>query len=326
MSHRSLFIIGILNFSSRRVILKSSENEFFVRPFSLRDGYVHGDSVKVKIVKRGDGEKLPEVEVVSLVHRSRDVLLATITEQRGKRYLEVRREQGSFRSLLSQNAHHYQVGDIVACKFLRDGVCKPLHRFAHEGEHDLDERLILFLSSIRHEFPYEVMKESEALESPKIDESHEDLLEFFEALRLHEALSTTKFEPKKPLITMRDSRIDFRNWYTLTIDGADAKDLDDAISLAPYPNGDILLGVHIADVAEYVQEGTNLDREAYIRATSIYTPGKVIPMLPEKLSNDLCSLHPGGPKYTLSCMILLDAEGRVRHTEIVEGIIESRKK
>jgi len=92
----------------------------------------------------------------------------------------------------------------------------------------------------------------------------------------------------------------------MTIDGADAKDLDDAISIATYENGDFLLAVHIADVAEYVEESSELDREAYLRGTSIYTPGRVIPMLPEILSNDRCSLHPGSPKLTLSILLRVD--------------------
>ena len=102
-------------------------------------------------------------------------------------------------------------------------------------------------------------------------------------------------------------RLDLRDWYTMTIDGSDAKDLDDAISIARYDNGDFLLGVHIADVAEYVEEGTSLDREAFARGTSVYTPGRVIPMLPEILSNDRCSLHPGEPKATLSILMRIDA-------------------
>jgi ribonuclease R len=83
-------------------------------------------------------------------------------------------------------------------------------------------------------------------------------------------------------------------------------------------NGDYTLAVHIADVAEYVREGSALDREALTRATSIYTPGKVIPMLPEILSNDLCSLHPGEPKLVLSAVMTIDPNGYVNHTDIIE--------
>ncbi len=113
-------------------------------------------------------------------------------------------------------------------------------------------------------------------------------------------------------------RMDFRLWPTLTIDGADAKDLDDAISLARYDNGDFLLGVHIADVAEYVEEGSSLDREALLRGTSIYMPGRVFPMLPEVLSNDRCSLHPGEPKLVLSILLRIDGDGKVKESYLTE--------
>lgn len=149
---------------------------------------------------------------------------------------------------------------------------------------------------------------------------------FSEKFQLNVIEGDTKIQKEKPLFQLLGNRIDFRNWYTLTIDGADAKDLDDAISLAISPDGMMILGVHIADVAEYVREGTGLDREAYARATSVYTPGKVIPMLPEKISNDLCSLHPGSAKLTLSCLMRISPKGEVLETEIVEGIIESQKK
>lgn len=297
-----------------------------MRPFSLRDGYVHGDSVKARIAKRSDGDKLSEVEVISLLHRSEEVLLATIVLLRGKKYLEVRREQGSFRIALPSDVKHYQIGDIIACKFLRDGVFKPLHRFARDGEYDIEERLILFLSGAHTEFSQTVIAESEALTSPKIGENPWELPDRLSPLHEGETLPVTKISPEQPLFFSRGNRIDFRNWYTLTIDGADAKDLDDAISIAPFQNGDTLLGVHIADVAEYVREHTWLEKEALARATSIYTPGRVIPMLPERLSDDLCSLHPGSPKLVLSCLMLVDARGKVKHTEIVEGIIESQRK
>ncbi len=112
----------------------------------------------------------------------------------------------------------------------------------------------------------------------------------------------------------------------MTIDGADAKDLDDAISVARYRDGQYFLAVHIADVAEYVREWSALDHEAILRTTSIYTPWRVIPMLPEKLSNDLCSLHPGTLKLTLSILMKMDQKGDILGTFMTEGMIESRKR
>lgn len=119
-------------------------------------------------------------------------------------------------------------------------------------------------------------------------------------------------------------RLDLRDKLIFTIDGVDAKDLDDAVSIDVLPNGHFYLGVHIADVAQYVKEGTTLDKEAFERGTSVYFPNKVIPMLPSKLSNDLCSLHPHTDKLTLSVFMEIDGTGAVRNYSIHEAIINSK--
>ena len=117
-------------------------------------------------------------------------------------------------------------------------------------------------------------------------------------------------------------RKDLRNTFTFTIDGADSKDLDDAISIEKIGDN-YKLSVHIADVTHYVREGTPLDTEAQKRATSIYLIDKVIPMLPEKLSNDLCSLNPNEVKLTLTCEMTINPKGHVIASEVYESIIKS---
>ena len=104
-------------------------------------------------------------------------------------------------------------------------------------------------------------------------------------------------------------REDLRGLLTFTIDGADAKDFDDAVSLEQLQNGNVLLGVHIADVGHYVPQGSALDREAFLRGTSVYLPGRVLPMLPEQLSNGVCSLRPDEDKFTLSALMEMNAQG-----------------
>jgi ribonuclease R len=108
-----------------------------------------------------------------------------------------------------------------------------------------------------------------------------------------------------------------------TIDGADAKDFDDAVSLEALANGTWRLGVHIASVADYVKRGTSLDDEAVRRGTSIYLPGKVIPMLPPKLSDHLCSLRPDVPRLTMTCWLHLDAGGNPGRVDLEETVIRS---
>ena len=119
-------------------------------------------------------------------------------------------------------------------------------------------------------------------------------------------------------------RLDLRDEMIVTIDGDDAKDLDDAVSLRLLDNGNYELGVHIADVSYYVREGTPLDREALRRGTSVYLVDRVVPMLPKELSNDLCSLNAGEDKLTLSCLMEVNARGDIVSQRIENSVIRSR--
>ncbi len=121
-------------------------------------------------------------------------------------------------------------------------------------------------------------------------------------------------------------RRDFRDLPIVTIDGETAKDFDDAILVNENPDGTWELQVHIADVAQYVQPGTPLDLEARIRGNSVYFPDRAIPMLPQELSTDICSLRPNEDRLVLSCLMQIDAEGDISSYEITEGVIRSARR
>jgi ribonuclease R len=121
-------------------------------------------------------------------------------------------------------------------------------------------------------------------------------------------------------------RMDFRKTLTMTIDPADAKDFDDAISIKTLRSGYYEVGIHIADVSFYVRPDTALDKEAYRRATSVYLPDRVLPMLPERLSNELCSLRPDEDKYVFSAVFQINKAGKIKDYKLGKGIIRSARR
>jgi ribonuclease R len=141
-----------------------------------------------------------------------------------------------------------------------------------------------------------------------------------------EVLAAAAGLPADPAPADWAGRTDLRRQVVVTIDGETARDFDDAVSIERRPEGTFRLGVHIADVSHYVAEGSVLDREAYRRGTSVYYPERVVPMLPEALSNGLCSLRPGVPRLTLSAFLDIDRDGNVVARRFAETVISSTRR
>lgn len=155
-----------------------------------------------------------------------------------------------------------------------------------------------------------------------------DVLEVLESMDIvsefpEEVLAEANRVPEAPSEKDMEGRLDLRDEITFTIDGADAKDLDDAVHIKQLKNGNLELGVHIADVSYYVLEGSALDKEALNRGTSVYVTDRVVPMLPERLSNGICSLNPNVDRLTQSAIMEIDRKGRVVKHWIGQTVIKT---
>lgn len=176
----------------------------------------------------------------------------------------------------------------------RNAEGRIVERLGMKGEVGVDILSVIRKHGLPEAFPPRVLADAEAIPAEVTDE----------------ALN----EP---------GRVDLRDWTIVTIDGEDAKDLDDAVNIEQIGDGRWRLGVHIADVSYYVQEGTALDQEAYKRGTSVYLADRVVPMLPPHLSNGICSLNPHVDRLTLSCVMEIDRNGTVVKYDLFPSVIRT---
>ncbi len=271
-------------------------SEVFVYGKGL-NGAMHNDRVMVRTYQTGaDGEQRPEGKVIRIINRATGELVGTI--KRGKHFLQV---------IPDDSRQIYQVyvkaskkiklknGDKVLVKITsfpdkdRAPEGKIVEVLGKKGEPGLDVKIIIKKHGLRTVFPEAVIEEA-----------------------------VTKARPVDQEEILR--RRDLRNVKMVTIDGEDAKDLDDAVSISRTDQG-YRLGVHIADVSHYVREGSKLDKEAFERGTSVYLIDKVLPMLPKELSNNICSLNAGEDRLAISCIMYIDKKGNVIEYDICKSII-----
>ena len=278
------------------VLDEEGEKDIFI-PASGVNGALHKDRVMCRITRPATAEKRAEAEVIEILNRGPESLVGTYEESENFGFV-VPDDQKYTRDIFIPKK--FAKGAVTGHKVLvkitdwaeerRNPEGKIVSILGHINDPGVDILSIIYQYDLPGEFPEEVMKEVESVPA-QVDEKD------------------------------KKGRRDMRDIQMVTIDGEDAKDLDDAISIEKLENGMYRLGVHIADVTHYVKEKSPLDKEAYERGTSIYLVDRVIPMLPHKLSNGICSLNAHVDRLALTCMMDIDQNGNVRNHEIVETLI-----
>jgi ribonuclease R len=278
----------------------AGEESVHLQPAACR-GLLHGDRVQVRALRvTGDGRR--EGRVVRVVESAsrRATGILEITGRRGRVTPYEARLARSIRiprGALGGARHGMAVGVEIDELPDEQGVAvgRVVEVLGYPDQPGMDTTIIIRKYGLREEWPREVEREAEAAQSAV---------------------------PEQELAR----REDFRSLPTVTIDGETAQDFDDAVSVQPLAAGGARLHVHIADVAYYVPQGCAMDREAAERGTSVYFPGRVVPMLPEKLSNELCSLRPGEPRLTQTVILDVAPGGEVRQARFVDGVIRSAER
>lgn len=281
------------------LIPDDEEHQDVFIPSSFINGALHGDRVMVQITKEDIGKKKCEGEVVKIIDRANKTVIGVFESSRNFGFVvpEDKRIQNDI-FIPKAKTNGAEDGDVVIVEIIewagkrRNPEGKVIDILGKKGDKGIDILTIIKKHGLPEEFPPKVQKYAEGIEE-----------------------EIPKSEYKR--------RVDLRDVRMVTIDGEDAKDLDDAVSIERLENGNYKLGVHIADVSNYVKELNPLDKEALKRGTSVYLIDRVIPMLPRELSNGICSLNPKVDRLTLSCIMTIDKKGKVLDHEIVESIIRT---
>ena len=279
------------------VIVEGSEVDIMVKPHNFGKAF-HGDTVRVQVEKENGGKR-SEGTVIDVAERKQTEFVGTLEINKNIAFFVAGSEKPIPDFYIpTEKLNGAEHGARVVARLTRwdKNDKKPqgeiLTVISAKNEGDMAMKEILIAAGFPLSFEDAVLKEAEAL-TPKI----------------------TREEEKK--------RKDCRDILTFTIDPADAKDFDDAISVRNLDNGNYEIGVHIADVSNFVKADSILDKAAYARATSVYLPDRVNPMLPEKISNELCSLRPNEDKYTFSVIFQITNRGEVKHKWIGRTLIHS---
>ncbi len=285
------------------VRVDGEENDIFI-PKRFMNNAMHKDKVLCKVTFEKNGGKKREGEIVKVLEKGKKKVVGTF--QKNKSFGFVVADDKKYLKdifISKKNCGGAVTGHKVLVEITKapstEENSKPEGRvieiLGHINDPGVDILSIVYDLEIPTEFPKAVLKQVEDIPSEvNLDECSD--------------------------------RTDMREVQMVTIDGEDAKDLDDAIHIQKLDNGNFLLGVHIADVTHYVKEGSPLDKEALIRGTSVYLVDRVIPMLPHKLSNGICSLNAGVERLALSCDMEIDNKGKVVKHKIYKSLIKIDKR
>ena len=276
--------------------IEDQEDEIYISRENSKNA-LNGDTVAIKIIAEKEGDKKQEGKIVKIVRHEKDTVVGTFQKSRNFAFV-VPDDKNFGTDIFISKANWGKARDkkkvlVQILKYPEKGKNaegKVIEVLGGINEAGVDMLSLIKQYELPYKFPDEVVAEAKAY-GDKIDPS--DL-------------------PR---------RRDLRNDIIFTIDGEDAKDLDDAIHVEKLENGNYKLDVHIADVSHYVREKTELDKEAYLRGTSIYMLGRVIPMLPRELSNGICSLNAGEDRYTLSCSMEITPKAKIVSSDIYKGVI-----
>ena len=273
-------------------------DDIFISRDSL-NGALHGDEVVVRVLEDNNGDRRRSGEVLKIITRANETIIGMY--QKSKSYgfvvpLESKISSDIF--VLNKDNMDAQNGQVVEVKITKWGEeerspeGRIIDILGYEGDKGVDIAAVIKKYGLPYVFTEDVINEANLIP---------------------ETISKEEI----------NRREDFREDRIVTIDGSDAKDFDDAVSIEKLENGNYKLGVHIADVTHYVKYGMAIDEEALERGTSVYLVDRVIPMLPEKLSNNVCSLKPDEDRLTMSIIMEINKSGKVVNHNIYEGVIRS---
>lgn len=299
MQEENRFIEGIFRRHERGfgfVIVEDQEDDIYIAKEDSKDAF-SGDRVLVKLKKKSNGARQEGI-ILKVIEHKKDTLVGTFQKNKNFGFV-IPDDKKLCRDIFiskknfgkARNNHKVLVQITKYPQKGKKAEGKILEVIGNVNEAGIDMLSLIKDYDLPYRFPKDVVKEAQ------------------------------KFGDK---INPNDiaGRVDLRSKYDIfTIDGEDAKDLDDAVCVQKLENGNYKLDVHIADVSHYVQENTLLDKEALLRGTSIYMLNRVIPMLPRELSNGICSLNEGQDRYTLSVSMEIDNKGKIISSEVYKGII-----